>query len=74
MVVISCNLTKVVVMIIVLYQIHRTHLVKTGDVISSFLQDPDPVTVGYATASERLMLDMSKAPVLRNGQQIRWQP
>lgn len=51
-IVIVCNLTKASIMFLVLLNIDDKHLVTTGDALESFLQDPDPNTVGLCIGSE----------------------
>lgn len=52
-VVLICNLTKMTVMFLMLFNDHEEHLVTNGDALASFLQKPDQTTVGYCVASER---------------------
>ena len=52
-IVIIANFLKLLCMVYTIRSHHVPTLVTMGDAVSSFLQDPDPTTIGYCTLSKR---------------------
>ncbi|KAI9884895.1 MAG: hypothetical protein M1823_003302 [Watsoniomyces obsoletus] len=69
LVVIACNLIKLGCLLWTTMRINQPALVTLGDAISSFLQEPDPVTRGYCMASKN---QLERGIRIEGGKPQRW--
>lgn len=60
-VVIFCNLVKATCMLTILLTHKTATLVTLGDAVSSFIDDPDPTTVGRCTMAKEKVIEWAKS-------------
>jgi hypothetical protein len=63
LVVVVCNALKVLAVYYTLRESSSQHLVTQGDAISSFLERPDPTTLGYCTLDKETIVKVVNKPV-----------
>ncbi|KAJ4286430.1 hypothetical protein N0V90_013129 [Kalmusia sp. IMI 367209] len=67
-VVIACNASKVILMVLILWRLEHQTIVTIGDAIQTFLQRPDPTTENCCLMSRRNVERLWKVPELRTSQ------
>lgn len=55
-IVVSCNIVKIAAMLLVALRDPGKKLVTIGDAISSFLENPDPTTIGHCLLDEQSLI------------------